>query len=105
MTINTVNDIYAREVVMARVGHLIRRKQREIERIMRMLRGCFDPLRGDACMIVERQAQCCRDAGTGWNQPVPHRNFSWEGALTRRATCASKCRWYAAMVIYHFSVR
>lgn len=43
MTIDTVNDIYAREVVMARVGHLIRRKQREIERITRILRGCFDP--------------------------------------------------------------
>ena len=37
------NDVYAREVVMARVGHLIRRKQREIERITRILRGCFDP--------------------------------------------------------------
>ena len=42
MTIPT-NDVYAREVVMARVGHLIRRKQREIERITRILRGCFDP--------------------------------------------------------------
>src|SRR5258706_11959428 len=38
------NDVYAREVVMARVGHLIRRKQREIERITRILRGCFDPV-------------------------------------------------------------
>lgn len=28
---------------MARVGHLIRRKQGEIERITRILRGCFDP--------------------------------------------------------------
>ncbi len=28
---------------MARVGHLIRRKQREIERITRILRACFDP--------------------------------------------------------------
>ncbi|MBU0825077.1 MAG: hypothetical protein KKA44_08305 [Alphaproteobacteria bacterium] len=28
---------------MARVGHLIRRKQGEIERIARILRGCFDP--------------------------------------------------------------
>ncbi|MCA0208645.1 MAG: hypothetical protein LCH74_06265 [Proteobacteria bacterium] len=28
---------------MARVGHLIRRKQREIERITRILRGLFDP--------------------------------------------------------------
>lgn len=37
------NDVYAREVVMARVGHLIRRKQREIERITRILRACFDP--------------------------------------------------------------
>lgn len=37
------NDVYAREVVMARVGHLIRRKQREIERITRIIRGCFDP--------------------------------------------------------------
>lgn len=36
-------DVYAREVVMARVGHLIRRKQREIERITRILRGQFDP--------------------------------------------------------------
>lgn len=38
-------DIYSREVVMARVGHLIRRKQHEIERITRILRGCFDPER------------------------------------------------------------
>ena len=37
------NDVYAREVVMARVGHLIRRKQGEIERITRILRACFDP--------------------------------------------------------------
>lgn len=37
------NDVYAREVVMARVGHLIRRKQREIERITRILRGFFAP--------------------------------------------------------------
>lgn len=37
------NDVYAREVVMARVGHLIRRKQREIERITRILRCFFDP--------------------------------------------------------------
>ena len=36
-------DVYAREVVMARVGHLIRRKQREIERITRIVRACFDP--------------------------------------------------------------
>lgn len=41
-------DIYAREVVMARVGHLVRRKQREIERITRILRGCFDPTRVQA---------------------------------------------------------
>ena len=37
-----INDVYAREVVMARVGHLIRRKQREVERITRILRACFD---------------------------------------------------------------
>lgn len=37
------NDVYAREVVMARVGHLIRRKQREIEKITRILRSFFDP--------------------------------------------------------------
>jgi len=37
------NDVYAREVVMARVGHLIRRKQQEVERIARILRACFDP--------------------------------------------------------------
>ena len=42
MSVST-NDVYAREVVMARVGHLIRRKQREIERITRILRGLFDP--------------------------------------------------------------
>lgn len=42
MTLGT-NDIYAREVVMARVGHLIRRKQHEVERITRILRGGFDP--------------------------------------------------------------
>ncbi|AJA11276.1 hypothetical protein SKP52_22130 [Sphingopyxis fribergensis] len=43
MTTRHSNDVYAREVVMARVGHLIRRKQREIERITRILRGLFDP--------------------------------------------------------------
>ena len=43
MTTPQSNDVYAREVVMARVGHLIRRKQREIERITRILRGLFDP--------------------------------------------------------------
>ena len=37
------NDVYTREVVMARVGHLIRRKQREIEKIARILRAFFDP--------------------------------------------------------------
>ena len=42
MTIPQSNDVYAREVVMARVSHLIRRKQGEIERITRILRGCFD---------------------------------------------------------------
>jgi len=36
-------DFYAREVVMARVDHLIRRKQGEIERIARILRAFFDP--------------------------------------------------------------
>jgi predicted nucleotidyltransferase len=43
MTTPYTNDVFAREVVMARVGHLIRRKQREIERITRILRGLFDP--------------------------------------------------------------
>ena len=43
MTPPTSNDVYAREVVMARVGHLIRRKQREIEKITRCLRAFFDP--------------------------------------------------------------
>jgi hypothetical protein len=43
MTTPHSNDVYAREVVMARVGHLIRRKQREIERITRILRCFFDP--------------------------------------------------------------
>lgn len=38
-----ITDVYVREVVMARVGHLMRRKQREIERITRILRGLFDP--------------------------------------------------------------
>lgn len=47
MTLPTT-DVYAREVVMARVGHLIRRKQREIERITRILRGLFDPLQVQA---------------------------------------------------------
>lgn len=37
------NDVYARDVVMARVGHLVRRKQREIERVTRILRTFFDP--------------------------------------------------------------
>lgn len=43
MTTRNRHDVYAREVVMARVGHLLRRKQHEIERITRILRGCFDP--------------------------------------------------------------
>jgi len=36
-------DVYAREVVMARVNHLVRRKQNEIERIARIIRTCFEP--------------------------------------------------------------
>ncbi len=40
---STPNDVYAREVVMARVSHLIRRKQQEVERITRIMRACFDP--------------------------------------------------------------
>lgn len=48
MTTQILNDVYAREVVMARVGHLIRRKQREIERITRILRVCFEPDRVQA---------------------------------------------------------
>lgn len=43
MLIPSPNDVYAREVVMARVAHLVRRKQREIERITRILRACFEP--------------------------------------------------------------
>ncbi|WDF73619.1 hypothetical protein [Novosphingobium sp. KACC 22771] len=43
MTAFRTGDIYAREVVMARVGHLIRRKQHEIEWITRILRSLFDP--------------------------------------------------------------
>ncbi|TPG39161.1 hypothetical protein EAH79_14365 [Sphingomonas koreensis] len=33
---------------MARVGHLLRRKQHEIEKIARILRGCFEPDRVQA---------------------------------------------------------
>jgi hypothetical protein len=43
MNTTQIDDVYAREVVMARVSHLIRRKQREVERITRILRACFDP--------------------------------------------------------------
>lgn len=43
MTTPHTSDVYSREVVMARVGHLIRRKQREIERIARIMRCFFDP--------------------------------------------------------------
>lgn len=43
MLIPAPSDVYAREVVMARVGHLIRRKQREVERITRIIRACFEP--------------------------------------------------------------
>jgi hypothetical protein len=43
MTTLHMNDVYAREVVMARVRHLIRRKQREVERITLILRACFEP--------------------------------------------------------------
>ncbi|KGB55017.1 putative nucleotidyltransferase [Sphingopyxis sp. LC81] len=48
MSTPQLNDVYAREVVMARVGHLIRRKQQEVERIARILRTSFDPTRVQA---------------------------------------------------------
>ena len=35
-------DPYHREVMMARFGYLIRRKQQEVERITHINRGCFD---------------------------------------------------------------
>jgi len=41
-------EVYAREVVMARVGHLVRRKQHEVEKIVRIVRACFDPVRVQA---------------------------------------------------------
>lgn len=53
-----IQDVYAREVVMARVGHLIRRKQQEVERITRILRAAasFDcvlaPVMGEIRKIV-----------------------------------------------------
>lgn len=53
-----IEDVYAREVVMARVGHLIRRKQQEIERIARILRltasfeGIAAPMPGAITRIV-----------------------------------------------------
>ena len=53
-----IEDVYAREVVMARVGHLIRRKQQEIERITRILRaaasfeGVAAPVSGKILKIV-----------------------------------------------------
>src|SRR3546814_2291124 len=53
-----IEDVYAREVVMARVGHLIRRKQQEIERIARILRltasfeGVAAPVPGVITRIV-----------------------------------------------------
>lgn len=53
-----IEDVYAREVVMARVGHLIRRKQQEIERIARILHltasfeGIAAPVPGAITRIV-----------------------------------------------------
>ncbi|HEU5066797.1 MAG TPA: hypothetical protein VFT61_01245 [Sphingomicrobium sp.] len=53
-----IEDVYAREVVMARVGHLIRRKQQEIERITRILRatasfeGVAAPVSGKILKII-----------------------------------------------------
>jgi len=51
------NDVYAREVLIARVGHLIRRKQRKIERVI--LIGLYarrswydDERRIDSCPIM-----------------------------------------------------
>lgn len=44
------DDIYSREVVMARVGHLIRRKQHEVERITRIIRATFT---GDGALAPE----------------------------------------------------
>lgn len=44
------DDIYSREVVMARVGHLIRRKQQEVERITRIIRAIFT---GDGVLAPE----------------------------------------------------
>lgn len=48
MTILVSKDAYAHEFVMSRVDHLIPRKRREIERITRIARGCFEPDRVQA---------------------------------------------------------
>jgi len=53
-----IEDVYAREVIMARVSHLIRRKQQEVERITRILRaaasfeGVAAPVSGKIQKIV-----------------------------------------------------
>lgn len=44
------DDVYSQEVVRSRVGHLLWRKQQEIERICRILRLCFDP--GDIMTVA-----------------------------------------------------
>lgn len=63
-------DIYSRKMVMARVGHLIRRKQQEIERAVRLLRVHFidrrprAPKRGmlHRIMLVGRYARPGKEA-------------------------------------------
>lgn len=63
---------------MARVGHLIRRKQHEIERITRILRGLFDPAQVQAPEIgqIKRIILIGPYARTSWYEDKETIKFS-----------------------------
>jgi hypothetical protein len=98
-----LNDVYAREVVMARVGHLIRRKQREIERITRILRCFFDPLQVQAPKPghIKRIILIGPYARTSWYEDRHTINFSdyefW--IVVNHPLFKEECCWSRAQAV------
>lgn len=100
MTTPQMNDVYAREVVMTRVCHLLRRKQREVERITRILRGCFDPDQAQApeLGIIRRIILIGPYARQSWYEDKKTLGFSdyefW--VIVNHPLFAEECCWQHA---------
>lgn len=98
-----IEDVYGREVVMARVGHLIRRKQQEIERIARILRlaASFEGVAAPVPGVITRIILIGPYARRAWYEDKASLYFSdyefW--VIVNHTLYADETRWCRAKEI------